>query len=60
MKQQSKAVPVQSPVLLLQHIETLIGTASFATRISAKAQEAGSQVEQSAALKTALGRCASS
>lgn len=58
MKQQSKAVLVQSPLLLLQHIETLIGTASFASQIAAKTYEAEHQAEQSNALKEAKGRCA--
>lgn len=58
MKQQSKAILVQSPLLLLQHIETLIGTSGIAAQITAKANEAEHQAKHSNALKTALDRCA--
>ena len=54
VKQQSKAVLVQSPLQLAEHIETLIGTSSLAARIAETAQQAQQQARDRDTLDAAL------
>jgi hypothetical protein len=54
VKQQSKAVLVQSPLQLAEHIETLIGTSSLAARIAEVTQQAQQQARDRDALDAAM------
>ena len=54
MKQQAKAVLVQSPLQLAQHIETLIGTSALAACIAEKTQQTKEQSRDKDVLEAAL------